>query len=76
MNNYNIVLELEQEAQDRIACQVSPYRNKDLYYAGEWDGKMNDAPRNPDDRCYWAGYCAGLQQYWMNKKPSVKAEVF
>ena len=72
MTNYNLALRHEQEQRlvnDQIACETRVKEDTDVYYLGEWDGKMAFEPKQPDNQHYWQGYCVGLKQYWLNLKP-------
>ncbi len=42
------------------------HEDKNLYYAGFWDGLFFLEPTNIDDAEYWRGYSDGVKKYWKN----------
>ena len=38
------------------------------YSDGEFDGKINLDPSNPENWSYWSGYCQGNREYWCKQK--------
>lgn len=80
MTTFNLALQNEQEQRikdDESACEARTKRDTAVYHLGVWDGKINFEPEAPHDQFYWQGYCEGLKQYWMKKKPSAtNQEVF
>ncbi|MGL5944237.1 MAG: hypothetical protein ACRC2S_28480 [Waterburya sp.] len=76
---FNISLEYEQQQRiqnDLVAVEAQIDKETNTYYLGFWDGKDNGEPEDPYDQNYWAGYCNGLKQYWMKRRPSDIEEVF
>lgn len=47
-----------------------------LYYEGEFDGKIGSTPSHPESQEYWQGFCRGLRDYWLSQQGKVLATEF
>ena len=68
---YTIALEFEQEQRvlnDLAARDAAIELETDLYFQGEFDGKLRLEAKFPESEPYWRGYQEGLRWYYLQKK--------